>query len=95
MYYLNVWLTVKDVEQIEVVGERLSRAAGMSRQEPGCVRFEVYQSRTDERRYLLVEQWESQAAWEQHRQAQAVTEIYVPQVLPLVDREPHVCRLVE
>lgn len=94
MYYLNVWLTVKDAANVAVVRERLGKACGMSREEPGCERFEVYQSQADERRFLLVEWWESKAAWETHRQNRAVTEIYVPQVLPLVDREPHPCDLI-
>lgn len=95
MFHLNVWLTVKDVEQVETIRERLAQAAGMSRQEPGCVRFEVYHSQSDERRFLLAERWESKAAWETHRQGKAVTEIYVPQVLPHVEREPHVCTLLD
>ncbi|MGH7136523.1 MAG: putative quinol monooxygenase [Pirellulales bacterium] len=95
MYHLNVWLTVKDTAQVGAIRERLARACKMSREEPGCERFEVYQSQSDERRFLLVEWWESKAAWETHRQNRAVTEIYVPQVLPYVDREPHPSTLLE
>ena len=95
MYHLNVWLTVKEQQHIDAVRERLATACKMSRQEPGCERFEVYQSQADERRFLLVEWWVSKAAWETHRQNKAVTEIYVPQVLPYVDREPHPSTLVE
>ena len=35
------------------------------------------------------------ADWETHRMAKAVQEIYIPKVLPLVDREPHVSTLIE
>ena len=94
MYYLNVWLTVKDAANVAVVRERLGTACRMSREEAGCERFEVYQSQADNRRFLLVEWWASKAAWETHRQNRAVTEIYVPQVLPLVEREPHPCDLI-
>lgn len=94
MYYLNVWLTVKDAANVAVVRELLGKACRMSREEPGCERFEVYQSQADERRFLLAEWWETKGDWETHRQNRAVTEIYVPQVLPLVDREPHPCDLV-
>lgn len=95
MYHLNVWLTVKDAGNVTAIRERLATASKMSREEPGCERFEVYQSQADERRFLLLEWWESKAAWETHRQNRAVTEIYVPQVLPFVDREPHPSMLVE
>ncbi|HVX14191.1 MAG TPA: antibiotic biosynthesis monooxygenase family protein [Pirellulales bacterium] len=95
MYHLNVWLSVKEAGDVGTVRERLATAAKMSRTEPGCERFEVYQSQADERRFLLVEWWESKAAWEAHRQNRAVTEIYVPQVLPYVDRDPHPSTLVE
>lgn len=95
MYHLNVWLTVKDTAQVGTIRDRLATACKMSRAESGCERFEVYQSQSDERRFLLVEWWESKTAWETHRQNRAVTEIYVPQVLPYVDREPHPSTLLE
>ena len=49
----------------------------------------------DEECFLLCEHWASKEAWETHRQGQAVTEIYLPLVLPRVDRTPHVSTLVE
>jgi quinol monooxygenase YgiN len=95
MFYLNVWLTVKDPENVDTVAGLLSRQVPLTRVEPGCVRFEVYHSQADPRRYLLVECWQKKEDWETHRTAKAFTEIYAPQVLPLVDREPHVSTLVE
>ena len=95
MYYLNVWLTVKDAADVDTVRGLLAEQGRLSRAEPGCVRFEVYQSQTDPRRFLLHEHWESQAAIDGHRKGQAYTQIYQPQVLPRVDREPHPGTLVE
>ena len=95
MLYLNVWLTVKDPAQVEAVRGLLVEAAKNSRQEPGCQRFEVYHSTADTTRFLLNEHWESQDAVDAHRKAFAYTQIYQPKVLPLVDREPHPCMLVE
>jgi len=92
MYYLNVWLTVKNPSDVATVRDLLTQCATLSREEPGCVRFEAYHSETDERRFLLCEQWESKGAWETHRQARAVQEIYLPKVLPLAEREAHVCQ---
>jgi quinol monooxygenase YgiN len=94
MLYLNIWLTVKDAADVPKVSELLAEQARLSRQEPGCVRFEVYQSSNDPTRFLLTERWESQAALDAHRTAKAYTTVYHPQVLPLVNREPHPSKLV-
>jgi quinol monooxygenase YgiN len=95
MYYLNVVLTVKDASRVESIRGLLAQQGRLSRDEPGCLRFEVYQSQNDSRRFVLVESWESKAAWEVHRQGQAVTEIYLPQVIPHVERDSHPCELIE
>ena len=95
MYCLNVWLTVKESANVATVKSLLAEQVRLSRVEPGCLRFEAYHSEADARRFLLVERWQEKADWEVHRTARAVTEIYVPKVLPLVDREPHVSTLVE
>lgn len=94
MIYANIWLTVKDAANVEKVRELLAEQARLSREEPGCARFEVYQSQNDALKFLLVERWETQEALDVHRTAQAYTTIYQPQVLPLVVREPHPCHLV-
>ena len=95
MFHLNVWITVKDASQVDKVGQLLASQVPLTRAEPGCVRFEVYHSQADAKRFLLVECWGEKADWEAHRQAKAFTEIYAPQVLPLVDREPHISTLLE
>ena len=95
MLYLHVWLKVKDAANADRVRELLAEQGRLSRAEPGCLRFEVYQSQNDAARFLLCERWESQAALDVHRTAAAYTTIYQPRVLPLVDREPHPSTLVE
>lgn len=94
MFYLNVWLTVKEEKEIAAVHAALVAAGKLSRTEPGCVRWEAYQSDADPRRFLLVERWETKEHWEAHRQAEAVTTIYLPKVIPFVDRDPHPSSLV-
>ncbi len=89
MLYLNIWLTVKEKSNVPKVRDLLAQAATLSRAEPGCLRFEAYQSNNDDSRFLLSEHWESSAALDVHRTAQAYTTIYQPQVLPLVNREAH------
>lgn len=95
MLYLNIWLTVKDKADAAQVRKLLAEAGRLSRAEPGCVRWEAYQSNNDETRFMLHERWESQAALDEHRKAQAYTTIYQPQVLPLVNREAHPSTLLE
>ncbi|HEV3415268.1 MAG TPA: putative quinol monooxygenase [Pirellulales bacterium] len=94
MLFLNVWLTVKNKDDVDQVRRLLTEAAESSRQEPGCLRFEVYQSQNDAAKFLLHERWESQEALARHRTAQAYTTIYQPKVMPLIDREGHPSDLV-
>ena len=89
MIYLNVLLTVKNPADVDRVKQLLVEAARHSRQEPGCKHFEVYHSTADATRFMLNEHWESQGAIDGHRKAHAYTQIYQPQVLPLVTREGH------
>lgn len=95
MLYLNIWLTVKDPEDVARVHDLLSEASRLCAKEPGCLRWEAYQSNNDPNRFLLHERWESQAALDEHRKAQAYTTIYQPQILPLVTREAHPSTLLE
>lgn len=95
MVYVNVVLTVREEADIPLVIRLLADQGRLSRQEPGCARFEVYHSQSDRRVFLLNEHWESQAALDQHRKGLAYTTIYQPEVLPRVDRVPHPCDLVE
>jgi len=95
VHAINVILTVKNEADIEKVGELLRRAGQLSREEPGCRMFEVCHSRNDPQVYLLIERWESPEDLDVHRTAEAYTTIYQPQVLPLVDRVPHVADILE
>lgn len=94
MFHINVLLTVKDTQNVASIESLLGEAAGLSREEPGCVRFEVYHSESDPAVFLLCEWWESEEAWKVHKEQRAVQEIYLPKVLPLVDRTPHISKLV-
>ena len=91
----NVIITVKDEQDIHTIRGLLAEQGRLSRREPGCLRFEVYQSQKDPKVFLLIERWESEEALDAHRQAKAYQEIYKPQVLPRVDRVSHPSTLVE
>lgn len=95
MVCLSVVLTVRDEGDVAEIARLLTEQGRLSRAEPGCLRFEVNHSKSDTKVFLLNERWESQAALDEHRKAQAFTEIYIPQVLPKVDRVPHECEVLE
>jgi len=94
MIYNNVMLCVNDVKDVGTVQSLLAEQARLSSKEVGCSRFEVYQSQADPQQFLLIEQWESAEDLERHRQAKAFTELYLPKVIPLVTRTPHLSDLV-
>ena len=95
MVYINVLLTVKNPDDVDEIRGLLAEQGRLSRQEPGCRRFEVYHSQSDPQVFLLNEWWESPAHLDDHRKATAYTQIYVPKVLPRVERVPHPATLVE
>lgn len=95
MIYGNIVLTVNDEKDILEIRELLAEQGRLSREEPGCERFEVYHSQSDPNTFLLVERWTDQAALDEHRKAKAYTTIYQPKVLPKVNRMPHMSELVE
>ena len=95
MIYINVVLTVKDAADVAEIQSLLSEQGRLSRDEPGCHRFEVYHSQSDPKVFLLNEHWADQAAIDAHRKATAYTTIYQPKVLPKVERVPHPSDLVK
>jgi quinol monooxygenase YgiN len=95
MICLNVLLLAKDPADVPTIRSHLAEAMRKSRTEPGCLRFDVYHSTAEPRRFTLVEHWADQAAVDAHRLAEAYTTIYKSQVMPLVDREGHPSTLLE
>jgi quinol monooxygenase YgiN len=95
MIYANIFLTVKDPNDVAEIKKLLQEQRRLSLQEPGCERFEVYHSTADAKVFVLVERWKDQAALDAHRRAFAYTTVYAPKVIPRVDRTAHVCELVE
>lgn len=92
MVDLTVVLTARDSSSLPELRELLLLQAQLSREEPGCLRFEVYESQSVPGTFILIERWESQQALDVHRTAKGFTTVYAPRVLPLVDRVPHVCQ---
>ncbi len=95
MIYNNVLINVSDPTNVERVKQLLCQCADLSRSEPGCERFEVYQSQADPLQFFLIERWATQSDLDMHREAHAFKNIYTPSVLPLVDRDPHLSTMLE
>ena len=95
VFYIHVLLQVNDENDVDEIRGLMAEAARLSRQEPGCCRFEVYHSQSDPRTFVLTEWWETEDAWKAHRNERAFSEIYAPRVLPRVTRTPHISTLVE
>lgn len=95
MFHVNVWLSVKDAADTVLIRDNLAAMVAGSRAEPGCVRYDAFQSQANTQKFLLVECWADRAAWEVHRTAAAFKTIYEPIVLPRVDREPHISTPIE
>lgn len=95
MICLTILLTAKNEADVPRLCDLLAEAMRSSRAELGCLRFDVYHSTAEPRRFTLVEHWADQAAVDAHRLAEAYTTIYKPQVMPLVDREGHPATLLE
>lgn len=89
MFCLNVVLTVQDPENIAQVALLLTECGRRSREEQGCISYEVCHSRTQPTLFILCERWESEAAWTLHKEGPVVQTVYLPQVIPLVTRVAH------
>lgn len=95
MIDLTVILSAKDVVSLPELRSLLAMHVNLSRQEPGCLRFEALESQSVPGTFFLIERWESQAALDVHREAEAIITIYRPKVLPLVERVVHVCDVLK
>ena len=94
MVFNNVLLRAKDPQRVTEISGLLRQQASLSSVEPGCERFDVFQSEAEPELFLLIEVWASEGHLAQHRKAEAFTQLYQPKVLPLVHREPHLCRRI-
>lgn len=68
----------------EVAGV-LGRMAPIANAEPGCVLYVVNRSLDDPRRFLLYEQYVDRAAFDAHVETEAVRELVLGQVVPLLE----------
>lgn len=50
----------------EVLKENVAKLAPQTRQYPGCLKYELLQSREDENQFMFYEIWENEEAFEKH-----------------------------
>ena len=94
MFYLIVAISPNSLQDAAVVGQALARMQPLCRAEAGCVRWEAYQATNGTGRYFLVEHWETEALWHAHGDGPAIQDIYLPEILPRVEREVLACSLL-
>jgi quinol monooxygenase YgiN/uncharacterized damage-inducible protein DinB len=94
VFCLNVVLTVTNEADIPTVARLLGECGRLSRTEKGCLSYEACHSQSNPRLFMLCERWASEQAWKDHRNERAYLEIYHPQVIPLVERVPHISTLL-
>ncbi|MEH6563849.1 MAG: putative quinol monooxygenase [Halopseudomonas sp.] len=77
------------------VAEVLQAAVAPSRAEPGCRGYQLHRDRSDEHRFVFVEQWADMQAIEAHRQAphykamgQALAGLIAEREVMLLDAQP-------
>ncbi|MFJ6012212.1 putative quinol monooxygenase [Streptomyces sp. NPDC092952] len=89
MFDLIVIVRVPEAEDIAGVEDALARMRVLCHAEDGCVAWEAYHSQDDPGRFVLVERWESRRHWEAHDAGEAIQDIYLPEIMPRVEREVH------
>lgn len=66
-------------EQVEPLKNILAKLMPPTRQEPGCLRYELHQNNADPTDFAFIEEWENDAALDAHLKSP-----HVQTVLPLV-----------
>ncbi|MGA4850065.1 putative quinol monooxygenase [Streptomyces sp. G5(2025)] len=89
MFDLIVIVRVPETDNIAPVADALARMRPLCLGEDGCVSWEAYQSEGEPGRFVLVERWASRAHWEAHDAGDAIQKIYVPEIMPRIEREVH------
>ncbi|WP_224283479.1 putative quinol monooxygenase [Streptomyces sp. LS1784] len=86
MFDLIVIVRVTEPDGVPAVADALARMRPLCLAEDGCVGWEAYHSQEDPGRFVLVERWATREAWEAHGGGDAIRKIYIPDILPGVER---------
>ncbi|WP_230623329.1 MULTISPECIES: putative quinol monooxygenase [Chromobacterium] len=91
VFHLIVAISARTPADIEPIADALARMRPTCLAEPGCLAWEAYHSADAAEKFYLVETWASRAAWEAHGELSAIQDIYVPEIMPRINREVHPC----
>ncbi|MFJ2769497.1 putative quinol monooxygenase [Streptomyces sp. NPDC087300] len=89
MFDLIVIAHVPRADDITLVADALARMRPLCLAEDGCVSWEAYHSHEDPARFVLVERWATRGHWEAHGEGEAIQRIYLPEIMPRIEREVH------
>ncbi|MEU5418884.1 putative quinol monooxygenase [Streptomyces sp. NPDC001407] len=89
MFDLIVIIRVPKAEDAVHVADALARMRPLCLAEDGCVSWEAYRSHEDAARFVLVERWATREHWETHGSGAAIQDIYLPEIMPRIEREVH------
>ena len=67
MILINAIFDVKETEFDNFLAD-INKLIDSSKQEAGCLSYELFQSTTSENRFVMIENWADQAAVERHNQ---------------------------
>lgn len=95
MFHLIVIISAKTLADIAPIANALTRMRPLCLAEPGCARWEAYQSEEAPEKFVLVEHWETRELWEAHGDLAAIQEIYMPEIFPRIMREVHPSRILQ
>ena len=76
-------------EKIDEVRELLVSLVDLTRQESGCLSYELLQNRKDPTDFTFVEEWSSDAAFESHSIADHIRAVG-PKLQPIVTEAPDI-----
>lgn len=95
MFHIIVVLELKNSKDKDFVAQCLKQVSDITlAEEPCCKKLDVFESESQPGTFILCEEWERQEDWIEHREKRAFKEIYLPRVLPLVERTPHISKRV-
>lgn len=61
-----------DPTQLEKVKAAMLELVKQSRQEEGCLFYELHQDKQQSNRFVFVETWQNKALWKQHMEGEAI-----------------------
>lgn len=75
MIYVTATVTIKPGKEDELVAA-LTHVAGLTRQEPGCVEYNLHKCTEDPSRFIMIETWRSLEDLQAHLKTEYVQALF-------------------